>query len=43
MIPIWSEPSDDSFAALCLEPWRLKVFPGTMLLEGRGDVLTWQE
>ncbi len=43
MIPVWSEPSDDSFAALCLEPWRLKVFPGTMLLEGRGDVLTWQE
>ena len=33
---------DDAFAALCLDPWRLRVFPGTMLLEGRGDVLTWQ-
>ncbi len=43
MIPIWNSPSDDAFAALCLDPWRLRVFPGTMLLEGRGEVLTWQE
>lgn len=43
MIPVWSSPSDDAFAALCLDPWRLRVFPGTVLLEGRGEVLTWQE
>ena len=43
MIPVWESPTDDSFAALCLDPWLLRVFPGTVLLEGRGEVLTWQE
>jgi hypothetical protein len=43
MIPGWNSPSDAAYAALCLDPWRLRVFPGTLLLEGRGEVLTWQE
>lgn len=42
MIPGWSAPTDDSFAALRLEPWRLRVFPGTVLLGQGGDVLTWE-
>jgi hypothetical protein len=43
MIPGWESPSDDAFAALLLDPWRVRVFPGTVLLQGTGEVLTWQE
>jgi len=43
IIPGWSSAKDDAFAALRLDPWRLRVFPGTLLLQGKGDLLTWQE
>jgi hypothetical protein len=43
IIPGWDEPASESFAVLRLEPWRLRVFPGTLLLEGRGELLTWRE
>jgi hypothetical protein len=42
IIPVWSEPSGAEFAVLRLDPWRLRVFPGTMLLAGEGDVLDWR-
>jgi hypothetical protein len=42
MIPAWDTPTSDSFAVLRLEPWRLRVFPGTALLTGQGDILVWQ-
>ena len=42
IIPAWDGPTSDTFAALRVEPWRLRVFPGTVLLQGQGDVLTWQ-
>ncbi len=42
IIPQWDGPESEGFAALRLEPWRLRVFPGSVLLEGRGEVLTWQ-
>lgn len=42
IIPGWDGPESEAFAALRLAPWRLRVFPGTVLLEGRGDVLTWK-
>lgn len=42
IIPGWNSPTDDSFAVLRLEPWRLRVFPGTVLLGQGGDVLTWE-
>lgn len=41
MIPGWEKPTDASFAALRLEPWRLRVFPGSVLMDKGGDVLTW--
>jgi len=41
MIPTFVGPTDEGFAALRLDPWKLRVFPGTMLLEGKGEVLTW--
>ena len=43
IIPAWTEPASESFAVLRLDPWRLRVFPGTVLLGQGGDVLVWQE
>lgn len=40
-IPSWVGPTDDSFAALELTPWRLRVMPGTVLMRQGGEVLTW--
>jgi Pyridoxamine 5'-phosphate oxidase len=36
-------PTSPAFAALRLAPWRLRVSPGTVLLEGKGDVLSWSQ
>ena len=41
IIPGWTSPTAPSFAALKLDPWRLRVFPGTVLMGKGGDVLTW--
>ncbi|WP_040492340.1 pyridoxamine 5'-phosphate oxidase family protein [Ilumatobacter nonamiensis] len=41
MIPGWTSAESPEFGVLRLEPTRLRVFPGTMLLQGTGDVLTW--
>jgi len=43
IIPGWDAPTSASFAALRLEPWRLRVFPGTVLFGKGGTVLTWQD
>ena len=44
IVPPWSEgPTSDAFAVLQLEPWLVRVFPGTLLLEGTGEVLTWSD
>lgn len=43
IIPVWTSPTADAFAALHLEPFRLRVFPGTVLLGHGGEVLTWRE
>ena len=42
IVPAWSGgPTSSAFAALRLEPWRLRVLPGTAMLGGGGDVLRW--
>ena len=41
MIPGWDSPESDAFNVLRLEPWRLRVFPGTLLLAGERESLTW--
>lgn len=41
MIPGWDSPASPSFAVLRLEPHRLRVMPGTVLLQGRGETLRW--
>ena len=30
IIPVWTEPTAPTFAALRLEPWRLRTMPGTV-------------
>jgi hypothetical protein len=44
IVPPWKDgPTSAAFAALRLDPWRLRVFPGTALLGQGGEVLTWAE
>ena len=43
IIPGWTGPTCDAFAALRLDPWLLRVFPGTLLLEQKGELLSWQK
>jgi len=44
VIPFWKDgPMSPAFAVLRLEPYRLRVMPGTVLLGGGGELLTWRE
>ena len=43
IIPQWTSPTAPSFAGLRLTPWRLRVMPASVLLEGSGEVLTWRD
>ena len=43
IIPGWESATSAAFAGIHLEPWRLRVFPGTVLLRQEGEVLTWRE
>ncbi len=42
IVPGWDSPTADAFAVLRCDPWRLRVFPGTVLLGQGGQVLTWR-
>ena len=42
IIPAWTSPTAESFAVIKLTPWRLRVFPGTLLLQQTGTLLKWQ-
>lgn len=43
IVPAWESPTSDAFAVLRLEPWRLRVFPGSILMGQGGELLAWQE
>jgi hypothetical protein len=43
IVPGWESPTAPAFAALRLEPRRLRVFPGTVLLGQGGQVLRWRQ
>jgi hypothetical protein len=44
IVPSWrGGPTSDAFAAIRLEPWRLRVFPGSVLLGQGGELLRWRE
>lgn len=43
MIPGWESPDSPAFAGLALDPWRLRVMPGTAMTSGTGEgTLVWQ-
>lgn len=42
IIPSWDSPESDTFAVLRLDPYRLRAFPGTLLLQGTGDLFHWR-
>ncbi len=42
IIPMWHDgPTCDAFAVLRLAPYRLRVMPGTVMTEGKGEVQSW--
>jgi len=43
IIPGWDSPTASAFAALRLEPWHLRVFPGSVLLSQGGSVQEWRD
>jgi hypothetical protein len=43
IIPGWESPTCEAFAAIRLEPWRLRVLPGSLLAGKGGEVLKWRE
>lgn len=42
IVPAWTSPTVDAFGGLRLRPTRLRVMPGTLMLTGRGELLTWR-
>ena len=43
LIPGWTAPDAESFGILRLMPHRLRVMPGTLMMAGQGELLTWNE
>jgi hypothetical protein len=44
VIPPWKGgPTSAAFAVLRLEPWRLRVMPGSLMLGGGGEVMVWRK
>ena len=41
IIPQWTSPEASAFGILRLEPHRLRVMPGSLMLTGQGELLTW--
>ena len=42
IVPAWKDgPTSAAFAALRLDPWRLRVLPGTAMLGGGAEILAW--
>lgn len=42
IVPPWADgPRSPAFAALRLDPYRLRVMPGTLMLAGTGELRTW--
>jgi Pyridoxamine 5'-phosphate oxidase len=42
IIPQWPSPDAEEFGILRLTPRRLRVMPGTVMLRGTGEILTWK-
>ena len=42
IIPTWKSPTSEAFAVIRLQPWRLRVFPGSVLVGQGGEILNWR-
>jgi hypothetical protein len=43
IVPPWSGgPTSEAFAVLRRDPYRLRVMPGSLMLTGEGELLTWR-
>ena len=42
IIPFWPNPEVEQFGIIKLDPYRLRVMPGTVMATGMGDVHIWQ-
>lgn len=42
IIPQWTSPEVEDFGVLRLEPQRLRVMPGSLMLRGTGELLQWR-
>ena len=42
IIPRWTSPDVAEFGILRLEPDRLRVMPGSFMMAGKGELLTWR-
>jgi hypothetical protein len=42
-IPAWDRPESPAFAGLRLDPWRLRVMPGSVMMAGSGETLVWNK
>ena len=42
IIPQWTSPSAPAFGILRLEPTKLRLMPGSLMLEGKGQLRTWR-
>lgn len=43
IIPGWDTPASPGFGILRLEPNRLRVMPGALMMQGQGELLTWHD
>jgi len=43
IIPSWENPTCEAFAVIRLDPWRLRVFPGSVLFGKGGKMLVWRK
>lgn len=41
LIPQWTDPDAEEFGILHLMPTRLRLMPGSLMLRGEGELLTW--
>jgi hypothetical protein len=42
IVPTWPSPDAPAFGVLRLTPSALRVMPGTLMLQGTGQLLTWR-
>jgi hypothetical protein len=43
IVPGWDSQASEGFGALRLFPYRLRVMPGSVLMSGQGELLSWRQ